>query len=316
MLEIFISRNGSSDSLGQPVKATEFEKNCWINLIAPDDAEIERVADALFVPDDFLRAALDDDEQPRIDSEDGVSLIVIDIPEVTLGKKPYLYDTFPLGIIITTDAIITVSLRKNRIIDDFINGEIKSFVTSKRTQFLFLILFRTARLYLKDLRTIDKKSEEYELTLHKSMKNIALIGLMNLQKSLVFFSTSLKANEGVLEKIIKFGAIRFYEEDRELLDDVIIENRQAIEMAGIYSNILYGMMGAFASVINNNMNRVMKILASITIIFSVPTIISSFYGMNVGLPMQDDPSAYLLIILLSAAVCFILGYLLKKKDFL
>ena len=316
MLEIFISRNNDGDHSAQPVRTLEFEKNCWVNLIAPDDAEIEQVAENLSVPAELLRAALDDEEQPRVDSEDGVPLIVIDIPGIMSGEKPYLFNTFPLGIVITTDAIITVSLWKNRIIDDFINGEIKSFSTSKRTRFLFLILFRTARLYLKDLRTINKKSEEYEEMLHKSMKNEALFALMNLEKSLVFFSTSLQANEGVLEKIMKFGPIRFYEEDRELLDDVIIENRQAIEMAGIYSNILSGMMDAFGSVINNNMNRVMKILASITIIFSVPTIISSFYGMNVNLPNQNDPSAYLVIILISAAVCFALGYLLKKKEFL
>ncbi|WFN34477.1 magnesium transporter CorA family protein [Methanogenium sp. S4BF] len=316
MLEIFISNNNGGDHSARPARTLEFEKNCWVNLTAPDDAEIEHVAEHLSVSGELLRAALDDEEQPRIDSEDDVSLIVIDIPEITSGEKPYLFNTFPLGIIITTDAVITVSLRKNRIVDDFINSEIKSFSTSKRTRFLFLILFRTARLYLKDLRTINKKSEEYEEMLHKSMKNEALFALMNLEKSLVFFSTSLQANEGVLEKIMKFGPIRFYEEDRELLDDVIIENRQAIEMAGIYSNILSGMMDAFASVINNNMNRVMKILASITIIFSVPTIISSFYGMNVKLPMQNDPSVYLVIIFISAAVCFALGYLLKTKEFL
>ncbi|WAI00450.1 magnesium transporter CorA family protein [Methanogenium organophilum] len=316
MIEIFLSRSNDAGDSGPPPEISSFANNCWVNLTAPDDALLRRVAAGLAVPEEFLRAALDEEEQPRIESEDGVSLVIIDIPEVTSGEKPYLYSTFPLGIIITEGAIITVALRRNRIIDPFLSGEVKSFSTHKRTRFLFLILFATARLYLRDLRLIDKKSEEYEQMLHRSMKNEALLALMNLEKSLVFFSTSLKANEAVLEKIMKFGPIRFYEEDRELLDDVIIENRQAIEMAGIYSNILSGMMNAFASVINNNMNRVMKILASITIIFSVPTIISSFYGMNVRLPMQNNPSAYLIIILLSAAVCFALGYILKSKEFL
>ena len=316
MIEIYLSRPHDTGDFGPPAEISAVADNCWVNLTAPDDTEVQRVAADLSVPEAFLHAALDEEEQPRIESEDGVSLVVIDIPEATAGEKPYLYSTFPLGIIITEGAIITVALPQNRINDPFISGGVKSFSTHKRTRFLFLILFATARLYLRDLRLIDKKSEEYEQILHRSMKNEALIALMNLEKSLVFFSTSLKANEIVLEKIMKFGPVRFYEEDRELLDDVIIENRQAIEMAGIYSNILSGMMDAFASVINNNMNRVMKILASITIIFSVPTIISSFYGMNVGLPMQNDPSAYLVVILISAAVCFALGYLLKTKEFL
>lgn len=292
------------------------EKNCWVNLTAPDDTEIHRIATELSVPEEFIRAALDEEEQPRVEVEDKVSLVVIDIPEETTGEKRYLYSTFPLGIIITESVVVTVALHRNQIIDPFIRGAVKSFSTSKRTRFLLLILFATARLYLRDLRHIDKKSDEYEQMLHRSMKNESLIALMNLEKSLVFFSTSLKANEVVLEKIMKSAPVRLYEEDTDLLEDVIIENRQAIEMADIYSNILSGMMDAFASVINNNMNRVMKILASITIIFSVPAIIFGFYGMNVPLPLQTDLSAYIVIILFSGTVCFVLGYLLKAYEFL
>lgn len=292
------------------------EKNCWINLTAPSAEEIDHMAGDLGIPRDFLTAPLDEEERPRLEYEDGISLILIDMPQETGSDMPYLYDTLPLGIIITPDYTVTVCLSENPVIRQFIDGRIKSFFAYKKTRFLFLILYYTAKQYLKYLRIIDKKSMEFEEVLQKSIRNEALLTLMNLQKSLVFFSTSLKSNEIVLEKIMKFSPVKFYDEDVDLLEDVIIENKQAIEMANIYTTILTGTMDAFASIINNNMNVIIKILASITIILSIPTIITSFYGMNVDLPVQQNPFAYMYIILFAGIVCFILGYILKKKDFL
>ncbi|WP_048152895.1 magnesium transporter CorA family protein [Methanolacinia paynteri] len=312
MIEIYKS-NPEESAI---IKIDQPEKNCWINLTHPSGDEIGKIASELQIPADFLAAALDEEERPRLEYEDGVSLILIDIPRETESDMPYLYDTLPLGIIIKQDHIVTICLSESPIIRQFIDGRIKSFFTSKKTRFLFLILYHTAKQYLKYLRIIDRKSTEFEEVLKKSIRNEALLTLMNLQKSLVFFSTSLKSNEIVLEKIMKSSPIQFYEEDVELLDDVIIENKQAIEMANIYTTILTGTMDAFASIINNNMNAIIKILASITIILSIPTIVTSFFGMNVGLPLEQNPLAYVYIILFAAIICFFLGYILKKKDFL
>lgn len=312
MIEIF----KSDPEISGLSKIERPEKNCWINLTGPVDEEIDDISASLNIPRDFLAAALDEEERPRIESEDGISLILIDIPEETGGDMQYLYDTLPLGIIITKDCIVTVGLSDNPVIRQFKEGKIKSFFTYKKTRFLLLILYYTAKQYLKYLRIIDKKSTEFEEILQKSIRNEALLTLMNLQKSLVFFSTSLKSNEIVLEKIMKFSPVKFYEEDVELMEDVIIENKQAIEMANIYTTILTGTMDAFASIINNNMNVIIKILASITIILSIPTIITSFYGMNVDLPVQGNPGAYLYLIAFSAVVCILVAYLLKRKDFL
>ncbi|MBN1432872.1 MAG: magnesium transporter CorA family protein [Methanomicrobiaceae archaeon] len=312
MIEIFKSDPENSGL----IKKDRPEKNCWINLTNPSGEEIGSVSSGLNIPADFLAAALDEEERPRLEYEDGISLILIDIPRETESDMPYLYDTLPLGIIIREDYIVTICLSENPIIRQFTEGKIKSFITNKKTRFLFLILYHTAKQYLKFLRIIDKKSTESEDTLKKSIRNEALLTLLSLQKSLVFFSTSLKSNEIVLEKIMKSSPVQFYDEDIELLDNVIIENKQAIEMANIYTTILTGTMDAFASIINNNMNVIIKILASITIILSIPTIITSFFGMNVDLPVQQNPFAYIYIILITGITCFTLGYILKKKDFL
>jgi len=291
----------------------DFENGAWINLIDPTEDELHRVNQALDVDMDFLRAPLDDEESSRIEKDDGHVFILVDIPMVEEEEGSYVYYTLPLGIIILENNIVTICLKDSYIIDQFKENRVKNFWTFKKNRFVLQILFRMATRYLLYLKQIDKMSSKIERQLHKSMKNKELIQLLDLEKSLVYFSTSLKANEIVMEKLLRLEFIKLYPEDQDLLEDVIIENKQAIEMASIYSNILSGMMDAFASIISNNLNIVMKFLASITIVMSIPTMIFSFYGMNVGLPMQNSPYAFLMIIGLTILFGAIAVFALAKK---
>jgi magnesium transporter len=227
-----------------------------------------------------------------------------------------MYDTIPLGIVITEDHIVTTCLEDLSILHDFSQGKVKGLATFKKTRFVFQILYKNASLYLKYLREINKKTNEIELELHKSMRNQELIRLLNLEKSLVYFTTSLRSNELVMEKLLRSKTIKMYEEDQDLLEDVIIENKQAIEMADIYSNILSGMMDAFASIISNNLNIVMKFLAAITIVLALPTMVASFFGMNVPVPFQESPHGFVIAVGISTLLsAFGVMYLAKKDMF-
>ncbi len=291
-----------------------FENGIWINMINPTDDEIHTVAKAMKTPVDFIRSALDEEERAHIDTEDDVTLISIDIPIESKEEHAGLYATIPLGIIIGEKYIITVCLYENQILNDFVNGRVKAFFTYKKTRFLFQLLHRNSAYFLQYLRNIDKLSSKIEQELHRSMKNKELIQLLNLEKSLVYFSTSLKSNEAILERLLRVKPIKLYPEDEDLLEDVIIENKQAIEMSGIYSNILSGTMDAFASVISNNLNIVMKFLASITIVLSIPTMIASFFGMNVDLPLMNNHYAFLIIFAISFGISGLLGFVMFKKN--
>jgi len=314
MKEIYLTQKNSD--LKRPAPCENIETGVWIHLSSPDISELEETELLTGIPQEYLKAALDDEERPRIEYEDGNTLIIIDTPERTEDGSVHLYDTFPLGILINEKFIVTVCLRNSAVIDEFRLGKVSNCYTFKRTRFLLQILYKNSQYFLKYLRTIDKTTELVEELLQKSMKNKELIELLNLEKSLVYFSTSLKANEVVLEKIMKFRPVKMYEDDTDLLEDVIIENNQAIEMANIYSNILSGMMDAYASIINNNMNHIIKILASVTIILSVPTMIASFFGMNVPLPFQNDPNMTILIFLASLIISISLGLIMWKKEFI
>ena len=245
-MEIYTTRkNGTSDTLELCGSA---EKGAWINLSSPNDDELAEISEVTGFPAEYLKAALDEEESPRIESDNGNTLILIDLPEIIADGDDKIYSTIPLGILINEDYIVTVCLRNNVVIDDFRNGRIAGCNTLKRTRFLLQVLYKNSQYFLRYLRSIDRKTNAVEDSLHKSMKNKELIELLGIEKSLVYFSTSLKANEVVLEKIMKFKQIKMYEDDADLLEDVIIENKQAIEMANIYSNILSGMMDAFAFV--------------------------------------------------------------------
>lgn len=302
-------------------------KGVWINLVNPTDEELARVAAEAKILPDFLRAALDEEERSRIEIEEGQLLILIDVPVSEGDNGTLIYDTIPLGIIVSERAVVTVSLKDNLILTEFEYSKPKTCYTYKKTRFVLQILFKTATYYLRYLKQIDKKSSEIEAQLHKSMKNEELIKLLNLGKSLVYFATSLRANEIVLEKLLKSQLIKIdpdsemtskiltmYEEDEELLEDVITENKQAIEMCEIYSNILSNTMDAFASVISNNLNIVMKFLTSVTLVMAIPTMISSFYGMNVPLPFQHSPHAFSIIVGISIGVSWMGAMYLKKRE--
>lgn len=290
------------------------EKNSWINMVNPTEEELQFITRELEVEPDFLRAALDEEEISRVELEDNnQALITIDVPVIEKDTKMVLYTTIPVGIIQTEENIITVCLRGNTLIDDFAKGRVKNVYTNLKTRFIFQILYRVASRFLVYLRHINRMSTDIERQLHISMKNKELIQLLDLEKSLVFFSTSLKANQGVLEKLERGRIIKLYEEDKELLEDVLIEVQQAIEMSNIYANILSGTMDAFASIISNNLNIVMKILTSLTILMAIPTMIASFFGMNVvGLPIPNFWSVVLISVACTGVAAFVL---FKKKMF-
>lgn len=294
----------------------EFDEGIWVNLIAPDENELQKVSKSLKVDIDYLKAALDEEERARIENDNGQTLIIADIPVMDKEGNLNVYITIPLGIIIMKDAIITVCLRENNVLKDFISKKVKSFFTYYKTRFILQILYKNATQYLQYLRFIEKASSKIEQDLHKSMKNKELILLLKLEKSLIYFSTSLRANELVLEKMMKLEYVKKYPDDTDLLEDVITENKQAIEMASIYSDVLSGTMDAFASIISNNVNIVMKFLTSVTIILAIPTMVSSFFGMNVPVPFANTPFGFALVILIAIFISSIsIIYLYKRKMF-
>ncbi len=298
----------------------EFEKGSWINLVNPTENEIKRVCENLKIQDDFIRAALDNEEKARIDIEedDETILFIVDVPIIEKSKDENdIYTTMPLGmIVVRDDFFITVSLNKNKVINSFEKMKIKNFQTYKKSRFIFQILYINASYFLSYLKQINKETEIAEYVLQKSMRNKELLKMLSLEKSLVYFTTSLKSNELVMEKTMRGKIIKLYEDDEEILEDAIIENKQAIEMSKIYSDILNGTMDAYASIISNNLNGVMKFLTSITIVLAVPTMVSSFWGMNVGLPLQNSPYGFVVMLLISIVLTLLVTWWLKRKDML
>ncbi|WP_294405854.1 magnesium transporter CorA family protein [uncultured Clostridium sp.] len=312
MIQIYKSESESSCSLKT---LDTIENGSWINIIAPSDEELILISKKTGVSLDLLKSALDDEETSRIEIEDDTLLVIVDIPFTEMEDNSLTYDTYPLSIIHTDKQIITVCLKNSKILTDFANHKVKSFYTFKKSRFILQILNRISTYYLIYLRQIDKKSLMIEKRLHKSMKNRELIQLHSLEKSLVYFSTSLKANEITLEKMLKLELMQKYEEDKDVLEDVIIENKQAIEMTEIYSNILASTMDFFASVISNNLNIVMKVLASVTILLAIPTIVSGIYGMNIDyLPFSQGPQSFTAVMAIIAGICTVVAFILYKKD--
>jgi magnesium transporter len=311
MISIFKTIDNAIHQIEEP------EKDCWISLIHPDEAELHGVAERYAIDIDDLRAALDEEERSRIEVEPSYTLVLVDIPKVEKRDDKERYVTQPLGIVLTKDVIITVCLEDTPILSAIGNKRTREFHTHMKTRFVLQILYRNASLYLQYLRAIDRASEMVERKLHGSTKNRVLIELLELEKSLVYFTTSLRGNEVVFEKLLKNENIKKYPEDTDLLEDVIVENRQAIEMANIYSGILSGMMDAFASVISNNLNIVMKFLAVVTIVLSVPTMIFSAFGMNVSfdsIPFVSSPYGFALIIMISVVVSVAVAIFFSKKN--
>lgn len=290
---------------------------CWVSMVAPSEDELLRVSEQHSLDMDILKASLDLDERSRIDSDEGYTMVLVNIPTVEEQTNIELYSTIPLSIIIAGDSIITVCSEDSPIIRSFEQGKVKDFHTYMKSRFILQVLYRTATLYLQYLRNIERKTDEVEDKLHKSTQNSELIELLKLEKSLVYFTTALRSNEVVLEKLLRTVLIKKYPEDSELLEDVIVENKQAIEMANIYSGILSETRDAFSSVISNNQNTVMKVLAVVTIVMSIPTMIFSAYGMNVtiaSMPFAQHPHAFVIIIAISILISVLIALFFSKKN--
>lgn len=293
----------------------EVQYGCWMALTDPTATEILEISKTYGIDPDHLRASLDEEERSRIEAEDNYTLVLVDIPSIEERSGKDWYVTIPLGIIMTDQMMITVCLEDTPVLAAFMDGRVKDFHTHMKSRFIFQILYRNASQFLQYLRVIDKKSDLVEKKLHKAQKNRELMELLELQKSLLYFSTSLRSNEVVLEKLMKFEKIKKYPEDEDLLEDVIIENKQAIEMANIYSGNLNVTTEAVASVISNNLNIVMKLLTTITLVLSVPTMIASFYGMNVnGIPFANYPQGFWIVLGFTAALSMALTLFFSKKD--
>ncbi len=313
MLKIYNTNNETNST----EEISTFEKGSWINLVNPSEEEIKKVCDNLKIEEEFIRYPLDYEEKARIDIEDDMTLFVVDIPTIEENNDEKLYTTMPLGIIvIRDDFFITVSLKKNIIIDTLLSKKMKGIITYKKTRFLLQILYQNSACFLDLLKKINRETEIAENVLQKSMKNKELIKLLNLEKGLVYITTALKSNEIVMEKTLRGKIVKLYEEDEDILDDAIVENKQAIEMSKIYSDILNGTMDAYASIISNNLNSVMKFLTAITIVLSLPTMIASFWGMNVGLPFSGSPYGFVFVTAISLVIASIAYIWLKRKDML
>lgn len=278
------------------VGCDEINAGVWVNLENPSDLEIETVCEKTGLPEDMLKSALDEDERAHIDVDGDATLIVIDIPVINEEKDTYVYSTLPLALVFNESYFVSVCLRETSVLSDFVNNAVRGFDVNKRTRFIYQILYVNATKYLHYIKLIDRTSSRIQQSLHRSLKNTELIKLLDLDKALVYFSTSLNSNQVVIDRIKQLSVLKHYEEDNDLLDDVIIENKQAIEMASVHRDVMSGTMDAFASVISNNQNIVMKLLTALTIILTIPTLIASFWGMNVVVPFAENPYAFWIIV--------------------
>ena len=272
---------------GRICQLNEVQNGCWVSVVDPSSQEINLLIDKFGLDSGFVKSSLDEEESSRIEREDDQTLVIIDTPVSSKDDADnLLFFTMPIGIILTEENVFTISLQKSQIINDAVSGVIRNFRPSFKTRFVLQLLLRIAALFLTYLKQIDKISSAAEQQLHDAMKNELLMQLLALEKSLVYFSTSLKANEATIEKIFRGRVIKLYDEDQDLLEDVLIEMKQAIEMASIYTGILSSMMDGFSSVISNNLNIVMWRLTIVTILMEIPNIIFALYGINtVDLPI-------------------------------
>ena len=296
-------------------KINGHENGCWVSMINPSNTELQEMSAFYEVDTDTLKAALDTYERSRIETDENYTMILVNIPTVEAHNAKELYSTIPLSIIVTKDVVITVCSEATPVLQHFITRKVRDFYTYMKSRFILQVLYRTATLYLQYLSNIDRKSDEVENKLHKSTKNHELIELLKLEKSLVYFTTALRSNEAVLEKLFRYDVIKKYPDDSDLLDDVIVENKQAIEMANIYSGILSGMMDAFASVISNNLNIVMKVLAIITVVMAIPTMVFSAFGMNVNIAAMSftqSPWGFPIIVISSAILSLVVFIIFRK----
>jgi magnesium transporter len=295
------------------VRLEEPTGGAWINVIDPSPDEITKIQE-LGVPQDYITYPLDLDERARTERENGELLIVLRIPYFQGEAADVPYTTIPLGIIVTTQHVITICRHDNVVLQELTSGRTRSLATGKRLRFVLRLLLASAHRYLYYLREINKTVDSLEDQLQKSTRNREVLELLKYQKSLTYFTTALKSNELMMERLYRSQLFKTYPEDEDLLEDVLTENQQAIEMTNIASNILSSMMDAFASIISNNLNEIMKFLASVTIVISVPTIVAAFFGMNVPHPFENLSLAFGLIFVLSIILSLIVAIYFWKRD--
>lgn len=288
---------------------------CWIHLQIPSEKEVDYVIEKTGVLKEFINSTLDENERPRFDIEQDI-LIIFRVPCEKMENSDISLETIPIGIIITSDYVITVSLMEADVLKDFYENKVKNFSTSKRIRFLMQILSRANYYFVKYLDKIEDEIDRTEVTLRKSMRNEDLIRLFNLQKTLIYFNRAILANGIVLDNIFKGRVVKLYEDDKDLLDDIIIENKQSLEMTTTNYNILNNTIAAYSSLVSNNLNVVMKLLTSLTIIMSIPMILAGLYGMNVRLPLQDNPSAFAFMLLISFFISIVITMVFIKKKYL
>ena len=284
----------------------------WINAVDPTPEEIKQLV-TWGIDADYINYSLDLDEMPRMERDEDYTFILVRIPH-RQPESDIPYTTIPLGIMIKGNAIFTVCRYDKEMFKVLANGKYRLLKTGKRYRFALYIFLETATRYLTHLREINRMTEAIEDKLQKSTRNRELLDLLKYQKSLTYFSTALRANEVMMERVQRTQIFSYYEDDQDLLEDVLTENQQAIQMTSINTEILSSMMDAFASIISNNVNSVMKILAALTIIFNLPGIVAAFYGMNVALPGAGHPSAFLTVIGISLALTAIATFIFYKRD--
>ena len=307
----------TDDSIIRELKT--YDEGAWVKLTDPSADECLEIADRFQMDVADVRAALDDEESSRISLEEGYTLILVDIPTAEIRNKRPSYKTIPLGILLREDVVITVCAEETAVLRAFIDQRMKVFSTKKRMRFVYQILYNSNIVYQSLLRTIDRKRTEIEGRINDSTGNADLFDLHELESNLVYFATSLRANSMVLDRLTRYGRLQQFPEDRELLEDVIIENRQAIEMTGIYRDIINGTRELVSTVINNRLNDVMKILTSVTLILAIPTIVSGIYGMNVDdrwMPLSHAPHGFTVIILITMVISVLIAWLLHRKKML
>ena len=291
----------------------------WIQMTNPSVAEGQKIADELDVDIEDVLAALDEEESSRIELQDGYTLILVDIPTTEMRHDKEAYTTIPLGIILTSDEIVTICTEDTPVLQAFLNNRVKEFSTKKKLRFVYQILYRISVLYQSDLRIIDKMRTEIEERVAEDTEVVDLIALHELESTLVYFATSLRANGVVLDRLTRYKRLEQYPEDKELLGDVIVENKQAIEMTGIYRDIINGTRELMSSVIDNRLNNVMKSLTIITLVMAIPTVVSGIYGMNVNsewVPLANTAHGFGIIIIGIVVACVCLIFILKKKKIL
>ena len=295
----------------------QYMAGAWVKLTAPTLEECAEISDRFHMDIADVRAALDDEESSRINLEDDYTMILVDIPSAEMRNNRHSYTTIPLGILIAEDVVITVCAEETAVLRSFVEQRVRDFSTKKQMRFTYQVLYNACMVYQSLLRSIDRKRTEIEERIDKNTEDVDLIDLHELESNLVYFATSLRANGVVLDRLTRYGRLRQYSEDQELLEDVIIENRQAIEMTQIYRDIINGTRELMSTVINNRLNNVMKYLAAITIVMSIPTIISGLWGMNVGgkwMPFSSTPHGFAIICLITLLLCvFVMLWLRKKK---